>query len=513
MSQAYASDQSRSVKYNIDNYQAIADFNKDPEKGVKQMCSIHGKAPTPRNIAYLILSNKDSVLPEKVTDYLGKKENIDCLLEYFNLSVVESDLLTAFKNAMSGPLYFKGESQVVERIVMAFSSVYHKKNPGRFSNEDIPCNICLYLNVLYPSLHNPNIKNVITLEQFMNFVKAETWYVKNDIPDSFLEEVYEFAKQEHSNLVPDSNIFLPLCAPEIKGTVWKKSDKPFSKRVKRLFGVVKCCLVYSTVDDANHVLGHIQLVDCKIEELNGNSIAIIAEKGDISYVKFKDRIVLVKGIKKIVLTPESDYDKWLFVLKSSTDINNSALNSILLQSKHIVQETIVKYLPREASLMSVSQDAVSSQAIQEVAPSPLSQSDISGQTSDSSPRKRTARARVLKKPAHMEAIKALKTIPVPATVHLECKNEREMSSTTSLSEPYSWESATEKELKKKKREKKLRKRKRVTKKNEKKEKKRKVSSCSETTNRSNSSAAVVKSENDSRDSDKRHIKKSSGRRS
>ncbi len=84
-----------------------------------------------------------------------------------------------------------GQSQVVQRIIDSFSKEYFNQNNGQdvFKNSDAVFSFSYLLMMLQTNLHNPQVIEKMTLEQFRNLSKNMNG-PGLEFPHDFLEKVY-----------------------------------------------------------------------------------------------------------------------------------------------------------------------------------------------------------------------------------------------------------------------------------------------------------------------------------
>ena len=163
---------------------------------------------------------KDIMLFFRNTPYL-KKENIgEFLGENTDLSIktlkfyAESfdfkniDIVQALRLFLS-TFQLPGEGQKIDRIIEHFASKYYDDNSTLFANADSTYYLSYGIMMLQTALHNPNVKERMTLDEFIKLLEGQNIDFKNeylnDIYKQILEEPLSFPESEESKQDKDKN--------------------------------------------------------------------------------------------------------------------------------------------------------------------------------------------------------------------------------------------------------------------------------------------------------------------
>lgn len=139
------------------------------------------------SISYF-LRHTPGLKKESIGNYLGENGSFELkvLSIYANsFNYKDQHLLSALRLFLS-TFKLPGESQKIDRILEQFAIKYHKDNPSSFESSDQIYFIAFSIMILQTSIHNPNVKDKLTLEQFVQ--------MHNDTPKvdfNYLKDIYE----------------------------------------------------------------------------------------------------------------------------------------------------------------------------------------------------------------------------------------------------------------------------------------------------------------------------------
>ena len=167
-------------------------FNKSPKKGLAYMQEI-GLLPDPLDASTVAKFFKHAPGLEKETlgEFLGdpKEFMVDVLKAYcgtFNFTGVTLDkALRSFLDGFKLP----GEAQKISRILEVFAARYHEANPGAVADADSAYVLSYSIIMLNTDQHNPQVKNKMTLEQFVRNNRGTNGGA--DWPRETLEYIFE----------------------------------------------------------------------------------------------------------------------------------------------------------------------------------------------------------------------------------------------------------------------------------------------------------------------------------
>lgn len=307
--------------------EAVYQFNRNPRVGIQKLIATCGASVSPPSIAHL-MHTAPGLDGTKIAEYLSKTENLSILHCYYNEMNLKGDFLPAMRRSMLGTMFITGESDAINRLIDGFCDVYVEQNPDTLFSAENAKIIAYAIVMLNTDLHKTSTSRKMSLIQFIrntrNALPTEV------ISDSDLERYYNDIKENQLLLSGDNQAILPLCAPSISGKLRKRQDKWNSYWTQHIFVLLNSCLYYyKTIDDAannNKPLGMIIIMDVNIDYLNKskNQLVIETTGQELTYVKYRDRPLVQKGVRRFLLEIESEHEceKWLYRLRKSVCISN-----------------------------------------------------------------------------------------------------------------------------------------------------------------------------------------------
>jgi cytohesin len=113
----------------------------------------------------------------------------------------------------------------IDRIMEAFAKHYCEQNPKLFEVSDTCYIISFSIIMLNTALHNPNVKQRITVEQFIKQNRGIN--SGNDLPRDILELIYKSIKEEPFK-IPDEtydDLMYTFFSPEKEGWLIKQGGR------------------------------------------------------------------------------------------------------------------------------------------------------------------------------------------------------------------------------------------------------------------------------------------------
>lgn len=177
-------------------------FNESPKKGIISIINSNLAENNPKSIASFLKSCK-LLDAEKVSDFLSNPNNTEFLAEYINTFNFKDMTLDNALRELCSSFRLPGESQQIDRVMMAFASKYHADN--EFMSDDAAYVISFSIIMLHTDIHNPNITHKISADQWI----ANTRNVKEacEVDISVLQDIYDRVlvkpmKLKHATLSP-----------------------------------------------------------------------------------------------------------------------------------------------------------------------------------------------------------------------------------------------------------------------------------------------------------------------
>lgn len=225
-------------------------FNMDPKKGIEFLVENGLLKHTPEDVAQFLMKG-EGLNKTVIGDYLGKCTRralfpsfalrlsvcSACSMECFSLVGERADfnmkVLDAFVEehdfanlilvqALRQFLWsfrLPGEAQKIDRMMAKFAARYCQQNPGMFSNPDTCYVLSFAIIMLNTSLHNPSVKDKLTLDQFVTMNRGID--SGGDLPRELLASLYESIKQEPFKIPEDdgNDLMLTFFNPDREGWV------------------------------------------------------------------------------------------------------------------------------------------------------------------------------------------------------------------------------------------------------------------------------------------------------
>lgn len=176
-------------------------FNKDPKKGLQFLVEngIITDGNDPKSVASF-LRNTSRINKKLLGEYVAKPSNKDimnCFIDSFKfdgkrIDVALRELLESFR--------LPGEAQQIERIVEKFSERYCEFSPKDVANKDAAFVLSYSIILLNTDLHNPQVKNRMTFEQYKNNLRSVN--DNKDFAVEYLDEIYNAIK--HNEIIMPS---------------------------------------------------------------------------------------------------------------------------------------------------------------------------------------------------------------------------------------------------------------------------------------------------------------------
>eukprot|EP01147_Barroeca_monosierra_P000238 gene238-3616_t len=309
---------------------AKATFNDKPAKGVAMLLEC-GEIPenTPTAVA-TYLHSATGLNKSSLGNYLGENDafNLKVLEEFAHrYDFVGQYFDEALRIYLSG-FRLPGESQKIDRMMEAFAKRYHECNPQQFANSDTAYVLAFATIMLNTSIHNPNIKDKMTLEMFVGMNRG----IDNgaSINEDLLSRIYESIKEKEFDLHDTNDTLMETFVdPEKSGWMLKEGGR--AKTLKRRFFILKNnCLYYFENESATKPKGTIPLENLVVQPLKDprkpNWFEIRSEDdsaGGIKAAKTKQG-KLVQGHHssyKMQANNSDDMNDWIVKLKAAMTKN------------------------------------------------------------------------------------------------------------------------------------------------------------------------------------------------
>ncbi|KAH0792706.1 Sec7 domain containing protein [Histomonas meleagridis] len=311
---------------------AIYQFNVKPKNGISILCNVLNYDQSPRSIAH-ILHTTSGLLGDKIGDYLSAEENKEIAKAYFNELELTGPFLPAMRKALSSSMHLPGEAEQIDRIIMCFSEIYMEQNPDSFPSSDAAYVLAFAIVMLNSDLHNPNVKNRMSVTAFINNLKGAL--PPDSISEETLQSIYNDIKSCPFAFTNKSKEIMAYSCPRLVENLKKKTDQWKSVWTEHYFVLANSCIYYfkdASPESRDQPLGMFQLTATKVSFENADETRLAIEPIDagseLQYVKFKkDKPVVVHGVHAIYLEARNkrSAQKWYYRIFQSSQSNDQDL--------------------------------------------------------------------------------------------------------------------------------------------------------------------------------------------
>ena len=221
------------LKKKFELQEAAKEFNLKPKRGINYLKKHqHINTSNLEQEAYSIsyfLRNIPNLNKQKIGEFLGEKTDISLkTLKYFTESFdfKGMKIVSAIRFFLS-TFQLPGEGQKIDRILQNFGAKYYNDNNNIYESADATFYLTYAIMILQTELHNPNIKEKMSLESFINFVNEQN--IKN-LDEITLKDIYNDILNE------------PISLPELdeakdKLKINKKEEK-FKRERQRIINEI-----------------------------------------------------------------------------------------------------------------------------------------------------------------------------------------------------------------------------------------------------------------------------------
>ena len=199
---------------------ARAKFNSDQEKGIDYLVEQGLVIRTPQSIATFLIRGR-GLSKTAVGEYLSQNSPFHEQIRNLYVDMLDfradQSLVQALRMFLS-TFRLPGEAQKIDRMMDAFARGYCRRKPaaGVFSGQDTCYVVSFALIMLNTSLHNPNVRQKMTLHQFMAMISN----IDHAVPDHLLRNMYHDIRREALRM-PRGDDDLTL-TPVRQGWLWKQ---------------------------------------------------------------------------------------------------------------------------------------------------------------------------------------------------------------------------------------------------------------------------------------------------
>ena len=204
--------------------EAAKEFNLKPIRGINYL--IKHRYIDISNIdkeAYSIsnfLRKNQNLNKQKIGEFLGEKNDLSLkTLKYFteSFNFKGMKIVSAIRFYLS-TFQLPGEGQKIDRILQNFGAKYYNDNNTIYESADATFYLTYSIMILQTELHNPNVKEKMSLEAFIKFVNEQN---SKQIEDDILKDIYEDILNE------------PISLPELDEAKDKLKNNKKEEKYKR----------------------------------------------------------------------------------------------------------------------------------------------------------------------------------------------------------------------------------------------------------------------------------------
>eukprot|EP00834_Sanchytrium_tribonematis_P006564 NODE_495_length_6825_cov_1.481267.p1 type:complete len:1155 gc:universal NODE_495_length_6825_cov_1.481267:1429-4893(+) len=179
--------------------EGIKKFNIKPKHGIQFLIQNNCIASnTTLAIANFLFQNGHSLDKTSLGDYLGELEFQDLMRAFVDLyDFRDLSFLSALRLLLT-KFRLPGEAQKIDRIMLKFAERFTLMNPEVFANADTAYILAYSVIMLNTDLHNPQVKNRMTTEDFIKNNRGID--DKKDLPRALLESIYSEIRDDEIKL-------------------------------------------------------------------------------------------------------------------------------------------------------------------------------------------------------------------------------------------------------------------------------------------------------------------------
>uniref|UniRef100_A0AC35TS48 Cytohesin-1 n=1 Tax=Rhabditophanes sp. KR3021 TaxID=114890 RepID=A0AC35TS48_9BILA len=245
-------------------------FSNNPKKGMEYLFEHNLVNKSAVDVAEY-LYNGEGLSKTAIGEYLGEKAdfNLEVLDLFVKRHEFSSKLLVDALRHFLWSFRLPGESQKIDRMMEMFAQRYCDQNPSVFSHPDVCYMLSFSIIMLNTCLHNPSVKEKITVDQFVSMNRGIN--ENKDLPRDLLVSLYESIKSEPFKIPDDESddLMHTFFNPDREGFLWKKGF--YKSWKKRWFILNDKCLYYFENTGDKKPRGIIPLENVKVRLIEDKS--------------------------------------------------------------------------------------------------------------------------------------------------------------------------------------------------------------------------------------------------
>ena len=313
-------------------------FNESPKKGIQFMVKHQFINNTPEDVAGYLFNEK-GLAKKAIGDFVGDNDpfNIETLFSFVRLhSFREKLLVNALRNFLQS-FYLPGEAQKIDRIMEAFAKGFTFQNPHLFQNSDVCYVLSFSLIMLNTNLHNPAIKDRISLPGFISMNRGinEGKNLSEEMLAEMYREIYTTPFRPPNDETRD--ILDTYYNPQRDGWLRKVGGK--HKSIKdRWFILNNNCIYYFVHQGDKEPKGIIPLEDVSLRKAeNPTSFELYSNTTFVKGAKTDSNHRMVTGnheVYKFIAQTEKECKEWMAAIKAC--IISSPIHKLLESRKSLL---------------------------------------------------------------------------------------------------------------------------------------------------------------------------------
>ena len=252
-------------KYELQN--AAEKFNYKIKLGIhhlKKIGFINDNSPidTKAKNIMLFFRNTPNLKKRNIGEFLGENTEISIkTLKYFaeSFDFKGVHIIQALRIFLS-TFQLPSEGQKIDRVLESFAAKYHNDNPTIFGNADGAFYLSYAIMILQTELHNPNVREKMSLESFMKLVEGKN---SENLTKEYLSDIY--------NQIQNDPLSLSELEEEREKNTEDKIEEKYAREKQRIVNEYN----YNNKLAKNKDIPYIRLKDYEISEYLSQFISSI----------------------------------------------------------------------------------------------------------------------------------------------------------------------------------------------------------------------------------------------
>ena len=314
-------------------------FNESPKKGIQFLVKHQFLNNVPEDVAGYLFNEK-GLAKKSIGEFIGDNDtfNIETLHSFIRLQNFREKLLVKALRTFLQSFYLPGEAQKIDRIMEAFAKGFTFQNPYLFQNSDVCYVLSFSLIMLNTQLHNPAVKDKISLPGFISMNRGIN--EGKNLEEDMLAELYrDILITPFRPPNDESRDFLDTYYnPEREGWLRKEGGK--HKSIKdRWFILNNNCLYYFVHQGDKEPKGIIPLEDVSLRTApdKPNCFEIFSNTPFVKGAKTDSNKRMVPGhhqVYKLITQTERESKDWMDAIQAC--IISSPIHKLLESRKSLL---------------------------------------------------------------------------------------------------------------------------------------------------------------------------------